>query len=178
MKDTAGTPVYNTATAADDPLRSNNGYLPMGAVFAHDKIHDAFMHGPEELIELFHGYTCSGHPAAGAAGIATVELMQREGLYERAQTINKKWEDAAHGMKGVKHVVDVRNIGLIAGIELGSRDGKIGARAYEVFVKCYEKGVLIRVTGDIIALSPPLIIEDSHIDQLFQTIKEVLESVD
>lgn len=156
----------------------NNGYLPMGAVFAHDKVHDAFMNGPENLIELFHGYTCSGHPAACAAGLATMDIMEREGLFNRAATIAPIWENAAHDLNGTKHVIDVRNIGLIAGIELAPKDGAIGARGYEAFVKCYEKGVLVRVTGDIIALSPPLIIEEDHIAQLFGTIKEVLNSLD
>ncbi|MBN8648595.1 MAG: aspartate aminotransferase family protein [Caulobacterales bacterium] len=156
----------------------NNGYLPMGAVFAHDKVHDAFMKGPEQLIELFHGYTCSGHPAACAAGLATMDIMEREGLFNRAATISPIWEKAAHSLNGTKHVIDVRNIGLIAGIELAAREGAIGARGYEAFVKCYEQGVLVRVTGDIIALSPPLIIEEEHIAQLFETIKNVLATID
>ncbi len=156
----------------------NNGYLPMGAVFTHDKIYNAFMNGPEELIELFHGYTCSGHPAACAAGLATVDIMQKEGLYERAGELDGYWQSAAHSLKGVENVVDIRNAGLIAGIELAPRDGKVGARGYEVFTKCYEKGVLIRVTGDTIALSPPLIIDKSQIDQLFQTIKDMIEATE
>lgn len=156
----------------------NNGYLPMGAVFASDMVHDAFMQGPPNLIELFHGYTCSGHPAACAAGLATMEIMAREGLFRRAAEISPKWEAAAHALNGTKHVIDIRNIGLIAGIELSPREGAIGARGYEAFTKCYERGVLIRVTGDIIALSPPLTISESEIDQLFGTIKEVLDSLD
>ena len=103
----------------------------MGAVFAHDKVHDAFMKGSEQLIELFHGYTCSGHPAACAAGLATMDIMEREGLFNRAATISPIWEKAAHGLKGTKNVIDVRNIGLIAGIELAPRDGAIGARGYD-----------------------------------------------
>ena len=156
----------------------NNGYLPMGAVFASDMVHDAFMHGPPNLIELFHGYTCSGHPAACAAGLATMEIMEREGLFTRASNISHKWEAAAHALNGTKHVIDIRNIGLIAGIELAPRDGAIGARGYEAFTKCYENGVLVRVTGDIIALSPPLTIDANQIDQLFGTIKEVLDNLD
>jgi beta-alanine--pyruvate transaminase len=156
----------------------NNGYLPMGAVFAHDKVHSAFMNGPENLIELFHGYTCSGHPAACAAGLATMDIMARENLFSAAANISSIWEKAAHNLNGAKHVCDVRNIGLIAGIELTPRDGAIGARGYEAFVKCYENGVLVRVTGDIIALSPPLIINEEQINHLFDTIKSVLETID
>lgn len=156
----------------------NNGCLPMGAVFASDKVYNAFMNGPTNLAELMHGYTCSGHPAACAAGMATMDIMEREGLYTRAKDISPKWEAAIHALKGTKNVVDIRNIGLIGAIEFSQRNGVAGARTYEIFTKCYEKGVLVRVTGDVMALSPPLIIEDSHIDQLFQTIKEVAESVD
>jgi beta-alanine--pyruvate transaminase len=155
----------------------NNGALPMGAVFASDAVHDAFMHGPEALIELFHGYTCSGHPAACAAGLATMDIMEREGLFTRAAEIAPKWEAALHGLASARNVVDIRNLGLIGGIELAPREGAPGARGYDVFVKAYEMGALIRVTGDIIALSPPLIIEDAHIDTLMNIIGEAIEAV-
>ncbi|MGO7388703.1 aminotransferase class III-fold pyridoxal phosphate-dependent enzyme, partial [Rhizobium ruizarguesonis] len=136
-----------------------NGVVPMGAVFTTSKVHDALMHGPEAAIELFHGYTYSGHPVACAAGLATLEIYREEGLLTRAAELVQHWEDAVHGLKGRKNVIDIRTIGLVAGVELAVRDGAVGARAYDVFVDCFNKGLLIRVTGDIIALSPPLTIE-------------------
>ena len=143
-----------------------NGAIPMGAVFASRAVHDALMQGPTPQIELFHGYTYSGHPAACAAGLATLDIYAREGLLTRVRTIEDAWADALHGLADLPHVIDVRTIGLIGGIELSPRDGAPGARGYDVFVDCFERGLLIRVTGDIIALSPPLIIEPAHIDQL------------
>ncbi|WP_019998138.1 omega-aminotransferase AptA [Aureimonas ureilytica] len=145
-----------------------NGALPMGAVFASRKVHDALMQGPEGAIELFHGYTYSGHPAACAAGIATLDIYASEGLFARPAEIQAEWDAAIHSLKGLPHVTDIRTIGLIAGIELASRDGAPGARAYDVFVDCFEKGLLIRVTGDIIALSPPLIIEREQIGEIVE----------
>jgi beta-alanine--pyruvate transaminase len=155
----------------------NNGALPMGAVFASRAVHDAFMMGPESLIELFHGYTCSGHPAACAAGLATMDLMEAEGLFTRAADLASVWESALHSLRDAPHVIDIRNLGLIGGIELAPRHGAIGARGYETFLKAYELGALIRVTGDIIALSPPLIIEEDHIHRLVGTIRAALETV-
>jgi beta-alanine--pyruvate transaminase len=154
-----------------------NGTIPMGAVFASDKVHDAFMQGPETAIEFLHGYTYSAHPVAVAAGLATLETYEDEGLLTRAAELSPKWEEAVHSLKGAPHVIDIRNIGLVAGIELAPRPGAVGARAYETFVKCFEKGVLIRVTGDIIALSPPLICQTSHMDQIISTISNVLQTV-
>ncbi len=154
-----------------------NGSIPMGAVFVRKGIHDAFMNGPEGVIELFHGYTYSGHPAACAAGLASLDIYEQEGLFQRAAELAGYWEDAAHSLRGVPHVIDVRNLGLVAGIELEPRTGRPGARAYEVFCECFRRGLLVRTTGDIIALSPPLIIETRHIDQLFETIAGVLRDV-
>jgi beta-alanine--pyruvate transaminase len=157
-----------------------NGTVPMGAVFVREALYEAFMQGPESSssgIELFHGYTYSGHPLACAAGIGALETYAEEGLLTRGQSLEKYWEDAAHSLKGARHVVDIRNCGLIAAIELEPRPGAPGRRAYEAFVKAFEDGVLIRVTGDIIALSPPLIIEKPEIDRLFQSIREVLQAV-
>ncbi len=154
-----------------------NGAIPMGAVFAQNHVHDAFMAGPENLIELFHGYTCSGHPAACAAGLATLEIYRSEDLFARAGAMSGPWEAALHGLADARHVVDIRNLGLIGGIELDPRPGAPGARGYEAFVRCFEAGALVRVTGDIIALSPPLIIEEGHIDRLMQTIREALAGV-
>ena len=154
-----------------------NGTVPMGAVFVRDTVYDAFMQGPEG-IELFHGYTYSGHPLACAAGIATLDTYEEEGLLTRAAALERYWEDAAHALKGAPHVVDIRNCGLVAAVELEPRPGAAGKRAYESFVKAFEAGVLIRVTGDIIALSPPLIIEKQQIDRLFGCIREVLQAVE
>jgi beta-alanine--pyruvate transaminase len=147
-----------------------NATVPMGGVFVKDSIFEAFMQGAEG-IELFHGYTYSGHPLACAAGIATLDVYQEEGLLTRAAGLAKYWEDAVHSLKGAPHVADLRNCGLMAAIELEPRAGQPGKRAYEIFVKAFEAGVLIRVTGDTIALSPPLIVQKSQIDQLFDCVR-------
>jgi beta-alanine--pyruvate transaminase len=154
-----------------------NGSIPMGAVICRKGIYDAFMDGPDNTIELFHGYTYSGHPVACAAGIASLEIYKEEGLFERARDLSGYWQDGVHSLKGLPNVVDLRNLGLLAGIELEPRPGKPTARAFEAFLTCYDKGVLIRTTGDIIALSPPLIVEKGHIDQIFGTIAEVLKTL-
>jgi len=154
-----------------------NGSIPMGAVIVRKDIYETFMTGPEQAIELFHGYTYSAHPVACAAGLATLDIYRREGLLSRARELGAYWEDAVHSLRGVPHVIDLRNYGLIAGIELESIPGKPTARAYQAFLKCFEQGVLIRTTGDIIALSPPLIIEQPHIDRLFGTLGDVLRSL-
>ncbi len=143
-----------------------NGAVPMGAVFAARKIYDAFMQGPENAIELFHGYTYSAHPVACAAALATLDIYQREGLLTRAADMSSAWESAVHALKGLPHVIDIRNYGLIGAVELEPRAGKPGARGYEVFLKCFERGVLVRQTGDIIAMSPPLIIEPHQIARI------------
>jgi beta-alanine--pyruvate transaminase len=154
-----------------------NGAIPMGAVFANRKVHDALMHGPESQIELFHGYTYSGHPAACAAGLATLSIYREEGLLTLASEIETYWHNAVHSLKGLPNVTDIRTIGLIAGIELDSRAGAPGSRAYDAFVDCFERGLLIRVTGDIIALSPPLIIETSQIEAIVETLADALNQV-
>ena len=151
-----------------------NGAVPMGAVAARKEIYDAFMHGPDNAIELFHGYTYSAHPVACAAGIATQQIYQREGLLTRAAEMADYWADAVHSLKGLPHVIDLRNLGLIGAVELESIPGKPGARAFDVFVRAFDKGILIRTTGDIIALSPPLIIEKQHVDELIGKLAEVL----
>ena len=155
-----------------------NGTIPMGAVFVRKQVYDAFMQGPEGQIELFHGYTYSGHPVACAAALATLETYREDGLFERAAGLAPYWEEAIHGLKGARHVVDLRNLGLLAGIELEPLSGQPTKRAFEAFLKCYERGVMIRTTGDIIALSPPLIIEKQEIDRLIGTIREVLETIE
>ncbi|WP_346892283.1 aspartate aminotransferase family protein [uncultured Roseibium sp.] len=155
-----------------------NGVVPMGAVFAQDHIHEAFMNGPEGAIELFHGYTYSGHPVACAAGLATLDIYEKHGLLTRGADIAGHWESTMHSLKDARHVKDVRNLGIIAGIELDSRDGAIGQRAYEVFVKCFEAGLLIRVTGDIIALSPPLIVEEAQVSEMVDILRGVLSETE
>ncbi len=154
-----------------------NGAVPMGAVFVRKQIYDAFMNGPQNVIELFHGYTYSAHPVACAAALATQEIYERDGLLTRGATLAKTWEDAVHSLRDLPNVIDIRNLGLVAGIELQPRAGAAGARAYEAFLKAYEKGVLVRFTGDIIALSPPLILEPAHIDQIVTTLRDVLRTV-
>jgi beta-alanine--pyruvate transaminase len=154
-----------------------NASVPMGAVIVRKEIYDAFMQGPENAIELYHGYTYSGHPLAAAAAIATLDLFRTEGLFQRAAELAPHWEQGVHSLKGLPNVIDVRNIGLIAGIELEPIPGKPTARAFEAFLRAYQKGVLIRTTGDTIALSPPFIIEKSHIDQIFDTLREILKTL-
>jgi beta-alanine--pyruvate transaminase len=154
-----------------------NGTVPMGAVFASRKIYDGLMTGPENAIELFHGYTYSGHPVACAAGLATMEIYEEEGLLTRAADLAQEWETALHSLKGLPHVVDIRNLGLVGAIELAPRDGAPGTRAYDVFVDCFNKGLLIRVTGDIIALSPPLIVEREQIGTIVSIIGDALKRV-
>ncbi|HWX79051.1 MAG TPA: aspartate aminotransferase family protein [Steroidobacteraceae bacterium] len=151
-----------------------NGALPMGAVFAQRKIYDAYMQGPENSIELFHGYTYSAHPVACAAALATLDVYAREGLLTRAASLSAQWENAVHSLRGLPHVIDVRNYGLIGAVELEARPGKPGTRGFEVFLKCFERGVMVRQTGDTIAMSPPLIIEGKQIDQLLETLGAVI----
>jgi len=157
----------------------NSGTVPMGAVFVRDGIYDTVVNGaPEGAIELFHGYTYSAHPLACAAALAAQNVYRDEGLYTRAAELEPYWQDAAHSLKDSQHVVDVRNIGLVAGVELASRPGKVGARAFDVFLKAFEKGLLIRTTGDTIALSPPLIISKAQIDEIFGIIADILKTTD
>jgi beta-alanine--pyruvate transaminase len=154
-----------------------NAAVPMGAVVASNAVHDAFMNGPEGAIEFYHGYTYSSHPLACAAAIATLDVYEEERLFARAASLSGHFADAAHALAGAPHVIDVRNLGLVAGIELAPRPGAPGARAYEAFVRAYAAGVLLRVTGDIIAVSPPLVISPGQIDEIFDTIRAVLAEV-
>jgi len=150
--------------------------VPMGGVIVRKPVYDAFMSGPDG-IELFHGYTYSGHPLAAAAGEATLALYHEERLFANAASLAPYFEDAVHSLVGLPNVVDVRNIGLMAGIELAPRTGKPGARGYEALVRCFEAGLLTRVTGDTLACSPPLILTTSHIDQIFGTIASVIKEI-
>lgn len=154
-----------------------SGVIPMGAVFASSDIYQAFMNGPENLIELFHGYTYSGHPVACAAALATLDTYEEEGLLTRASELSDYWENALHALKGLPNVIDIRNLGLIGAIELQPIDGAPTKRAFQAFLNAYEKGVLIRTTGDIIALSPPLTISKGQIDHLFDTLADVLNNL-
>jgi beta-alanine--pyruvate transaminase len=156
----------------------NNAAVPMGAVAVRQSLHDTIIDaGAPGAIELFHGYTYSAHPLAAAAAVAAIDLYRTEGLFERARALSPAFEAAAHSVKDAPHVKDIRNLGLVAGIELESRPGAIGARAYEVFLKCLERGVLVRYTGDILAFSPPLIIDEAQIARIFDTVRTVLQEV-
>ena len=154
-----------------------NGAVPMGAVLVKQSIYDAFMQGPPGAIELMHGYTYSGHPLACAAALATLEIYQREKLFERAQSLAVHWDAAAHALRGLPHVIDIRSYGLVAAIELAAKEGAPGARGFEAYLKCFERGVLVRQSGDAIAVSPPLIVETSQIDELFATLTDVLKTL-
>jgi beta-alanine--pyruvate transaminase len=155
-----------------------NGAVPMGAVFVRNEIYDAFMTGPEHAIELFHGYTYSGHPVACAAGAATLDIYENEQLLTRAAELAAYWEDALHSLHGLPHVIDIRNLGLVGGIELEPRRDQPGGRGFDVHVGCFERGALVRFTGDIVALSPPLTIEKQHIDTLIGIIGDVIRTID
>lgn len=154
-----------------------NGAVPMGAVFASRAVYDALMTGPANAIELFHGYTYSGHPVACAAGLATLAIYEEEGLLTRAADLAKHWEDTLHSLKSSPHVVDIRNLGLVGAIELMPRPEAAGTRAYDVFVDCLRRGLLVRVSGDVIAVSPPLIVEPEQINEIFSIIADALMEV-
>ena len=154
-----------------------NGVIPMGAVFVRDKIYDAFMTGPDNAVEFFHGYTFSGNPMACAAALATLDTYEEEQLFTRGSELSDYWQSAAHALKELPLVIDIRNLGLIVGIELQPRAGAPTARAFEAFLQAYDAGLLIRTTGDTIALSPPLIIEKQHIDFAFNTLKNIISNL-
>ena len=155
-----------------------NGTIPMGAVLVTSEIHDTFMTGPEHLIEFFHGYTYSGNPVASAAGLATLETYKEEGLLTRGAELAKYWEDALHSLKGLPHVIDIRNLGLIGAVELEPIAGAPTKRAFSAFVKAFEDGILIRTTGDIIAMSPPLIVTTAQIDELIGKLGAILKTLE
>jgi beta-alanine--pyruvate transaminase len=148
-----------------------SGTVPMGAVIAKQAIHDVFMNGPEHLIEFFHGYTYSAHPLACAAGLATLDTYAEEGLLTRAKELEGYFADAVHSLKREPNVIDIRNLGLIGGIELAPITGSPTKRAFDIFLDCWQQGMLVRTTGDIVALSPPLIVEKSQIDQIVETLR-------
>jgi beta-alanine--pyruvate transaminase len=151
-----------------------NGAVPMGAVAVRRGIYDAVVETAPGGIELFHGYTYSGHPLATAAGLATLEVYRTEGLFERAKALTPAWEEAVHALRGLPHVLDLRNLGLMAALELEPRDGAPGSRGFDLFLDCFQHGALTRATGDVLAFSPPLIIERAQVDQLFAIVAEGL----
>jgi beta-alanine--pyruvate transaminase len=154
-----------------------NGTVPMSAIAVSSEIYDTFMGGPAG-IELFHGYTYSAHPLACAAGLATLEVYAEEGLFARTKEMAPKFEDAIHSLKGERHVTDLRNIGLVGAVELESREGAPGARAFDVYIACFERGLMVRQTGDIIALCPPLIVSEAQIDELITVLGDAIRATD
>ncbi len=157
-----------------------NGTVPMGAVGVRRGIYDALIaaDSPEIMVELAHGYTYSGHPVACAAALATLDIYAREDLFARARGLESEFEDAVHSLRGLPHVIDIRNIGMAAAIELQPREGRPNERTFEAYLRCFERGLLVRTTGDTIALSPPLIAEPRHIAQIADTIASVLKTLD
>ena len=154
-----------------------SGTVPMGAVFVRDGIYDAFMEGPGHAIELFHGYTYSAHPLAVAACKATQDVYRDEGLFERAGEMAPVFEEALHSLAGEPYVIDVRNYGLMGAVELQGIEGKPGERGLDAMIRAFEDGAMVRVTGDTLAFSPPLIIEETHIEQLLESVRRVLRSL-
>lgn len=154
-----------------------NAAVPMGAVAVKRELHDAVIDSAATGIELFHGYTYSGHPLACAAALAALDIYEKDGLFARADGLSDYWQDAIHNLRGLPHIVDIRTIGLVAGIELAPRPDAVGARGMELFHRCFDTGLLVRATGDIIALSPPLIIEKSQIDQIVDIISDQLKLI-
>ncbi|MCB8820441.1 aspartate aminotransferase family protein [Microvirga rosea] len=156
----------------------NSGAVPMGGVLVRKGIHDAFMQGPDKAIELFHGYTYSGHPLACAAGLAAQDIYRDEKLFERAKALEPVWADAIHGLKDLPNVLDIRTIGLVGAIDLASRPDAVGARAYEAMDRAFqEEGLMMRITGDTIALSPPLIITEEQIGEITDKLTRVIKKV-
>ena len=152
-----------------------NATVPMGAVCVRSQVYDTVVDGAAAGIELFHGYTYSGHPLAAAAGLATLDLYRSEQLFERAASLESYWADGVHSLRGLPHVIDLRNIGIVGGVELEPRSGAPGARGFEAFLSCFEQGVLVRSTGDTLALSPPLIVEKAQIDRMFEVVAAALK---
>jgi beta-alanine--pyruvate transaminase len=154
-----------------------NASVPMGGVLVRREIHDAIMDAGTGGVEFFHGYTYSGHPLAAAAGLATLALYRAEDLFARAAGLEAYWQDALHSLHGLPNVIDIRTIGLMAAVELAPRPGAPGARAFDAFLQCFERGLLVRATGDALAFSPPLIVERGHIDELVSGVAAVLRAL-
>ena len=152
-----------------------SGTVPMGAVMVKKKIYDSYQNGDPKVIDLFHGYTYSAHPLASAALIATLDVYQEEGLFDRVKDLAPYWEDALHSLKGTDNIIDIRNLGLVGGIEMNPKNKQVGLRGYDVFEHGFhKKNILLRFTGDIIAMSPPLIAKKQHIDQMVSTMKSII----
>src|SRR6202142_1999212 len=155
-----------------------SGAVPMGAVIARKHIYDAFMTGPEHVIELFHGYTYSGHPLACAAGLATLDLYRDENLFERARKLEAPWGEAAMSLKGLPNVLDIRPVGLTVGIDLASKPDAVGKRGFEAMeLAFHEQDLMIRGVGDTLALSPPLIVSESQIGEIFDKVGKIIKAV-
>jgi beta-alanine--pyruvate transaminase len=155
-----------------------SGSVPMGGVIARKPIYDAFMRGPEHVVELFHGYTYSAHPLACAAALATLDLYREERLFERAKKLEPYWADAAMGLKGLPNVLDIRCVGLTAGIDLASRPDAVGRRAYDVLERAFHKeNLVVRISGDTLAVTPPLIVSEKEIDEIFGKVADAIRAV-
>ena len=155
-----------------------SGAVPMGGVLVRKGIYDAFMKGPEHVIELFHGYTYSAHPLACAAGLATLDLYRDEGLFERARKLEQPWAQAAMGLKGLPNVLDIRTVGLTVGIDLASRPDAVGKRVYDALVAgFFEHEIMFRAVGETIALSPPLIVSEAQIGEMFDKVGKIIRQV-
>jgi beta-alanine--pyruvate transaminase len=156
----------------------NSGTVPMGGVLVRKGIHDAFMKGPDNMIELFHGYTYSGHPLACASALAAQDIYRDEKLFERAKALEPVWADAIHGLKDLPNVLDIRTVGLVGAIDLASRPDAFGARAFEAMDRGFhDHDLMIRITGDTIAISPPLIITEDQIGELADKLGKVIRAV-
>ena len=155
-----------------------NATIPMGATIVQDFIYESMMENADAPIELFHGYTYSGHPVACAAALATLDIYKEEGLFDNAAHIAPVIEEAAHSLKGTKHIIDIRNLGVIAALELEPKKGAVGVRGFETMKKAWDLGLMVRANGDTLAFSPPLIIKDSQVDEMFTKVKKALEHVD
>ncbi|MCC8345044.1 aspartate aminotransferase family protein [Pseudomonas stutzeri] len=149
-----------------------NGAIPMGAVFVANRLYDAFMQGPESVIEFFHGYTYSGHPVACAAALATQQIYQQENLFQKAIDLEPYWQEALFSLRDLPNVIDIRTVGLVAGVQFAAHADGVGKRGYEVFRECFENGLLVRASGDTIALSPALIVEKAEIDRMMELLAD------
>ena len=149
-----------------------NGAIPMGAVFVADRLYDAFMQGPESVIEFFHGYTYSGHPVACAAALATQQIYQQENLFQKAIDLEPYWQETLFSLRDLPNVIDIRTVGLVAGVQFAAHADGVGKRGYEVFRECFENGLLVRASGDTIALSPALIVEKAEIDRMMELLAD------
>ncbi len=154
-----------------------NGVIPLGGAIAHQSVYDALMRGPEQTIELFHGYTYSGHPVACAAALATLEVLEKDRLIERSAQLSPVLEEAVHSLRDEPHVIDIRNFGLAAAVELGARDGQPGARGREAFERGVEAGLLLRFTADTLAVAPPFISSEAQVRDMIETLRGVLRRI-